>query len=197
MMPDDLQAASTPGRQAIALRGHELVSRGPLLAVATAVKGLLDRDPEAIVLIYDAATSEPIELDVRGTLADVLARLVSPVSAPTRGPGRPRLGVIGREVTLLPVHWDWLQQQRGGPSVTLRALVDAARRRDSAGAHVRRARDTAYRFMSQVGGNLAGFEEASRALFAGNAAVFGDETASWPLAVRDHVHQLAQGAFDS
>lgn len=196
-MTDDFQAASTPRRQAIALRGHELVSRGLLVAVATAVKGLLDRDPEAIVLIYDAATSEPIELDLRGTLEEVLARLDPPVAMPTRGPGRPKLGVVGREVTLLPAHWDWLQQQRGGASVTLRSLVEAARRRDSMGAHVRRARDAAYRFMSQVGGDLAGFEEASRALFAGNAVVFGRETASWPSAVRDHVHQLAEGAFDA
>lgn len=186
-----------PGRQAIALRGHTLVARGPLPEVAAAVKALSDRDREAVALIYDGATSEPIELDLRGTLEEVLARLDPPVATPPRGPGRPKLGVVGREVTLLPAHWDWLQQQRGGASVTLRSLVEAARRRDSMGAHVRRARDAAYRFMSQVGGDLAGFEEASRALFAGNAVVFGRETASWPPAVRDHLRQLAEGAFDA
>lgn len=189
--------AVAPERQTIAFYGHELVARGPLSEVAASVKALADRNPRVTVLVYDAATSEPIELDVRGTLAEVLSRLTPPTPAAPRGPGRPRLGVVGREVTLLPAHWDWLQQQRGGASVTLRSLVDVARRRDSIGAHVRRARDTAYRFMSQVGGDLTGFEEASRALFAGNAAVFGRETAAWPPAVRDHAHELARGAFDT
>ncbi len=196
-MVTDRSRDSAPLTHAIALCGYNLVARGPLSDVVAAVKSLVGRHPDAVVLIYDAATSEPIEIDLRGTLAEILARLDPPVAPPSRGPGRPRLGVVGREVTLLPQHWDWLQQQRGGASVTLRMLVETARRRDSAGALVRRARDTAYRFMSQVGGNLAGFEEASRALFAGNAAAFADNTASWPSAVRDQVRSLAQGAFDS
>ncbi len=45
-----------------------------------------------------------------------------------RSRGRPRLGIVAREVTLLPRHWDWLAEQPGGASVALRKLVEAATR---------------------------------------------------------------------
>jgi hypothetical protein len=105
---------------------------------------------------------------------------------------------VAREVTLLPRHWEWLAAQPGGASVTLRRLVDEARRGASgaSGADaVRAARERAYRFLAGIAGNLPGYEEALRALFAGDAARFAERLAPWPQDVRDHAHAMAAGAF--
>ena len=84
-----------------------------------------------------------------------------------RGPGRPKLGVVAREITLLPRHWEWLAQQTGGASVAIRKLVDEARRATATTAIASAsAQEAAYRFMSAMAGNLPHFEEAIRALFA-------------------------------
>ena len=113
-----------------------------------------------------------------------------------RGPGRPKLGVVAREVTLLPRHWEWLAQQSGGASVALRKLVDEARRTGEDRDRVRQAQEAAYRFMSAMAGNKANYEDAIRALFAGEAARFEDLIAEWPADVRRHAAKLAERAFD-
>jgi uncharacterized protein len=150
-------------------------------------------------------TSEPIELDFRGSLEDFLGRLpmpsarvvgsTLPVESEARGPGRPRLGVVAREVTLLPRHWDWLNEQPGGASVALRKLVEEARRANEGKDRLRKARESAYRFMSALAGNLPGFEEASRALFGGNREGFEQQTQAWPKDIRAHLARLAKPAF--
>jgi hypothetical protein len=147
-------------------------------------------------------------VDYSGTPADVHRKLAermrdTPVPAPAeaedtsgkRGPGRPKLGVVGHEVTLLPRHWDWLNSQPGGASVSLRKLVDRARKANQGTDRIRRAQEAVYRFMVAVGGNLAGFEEAARALFAGDSDRFNECIAGWPVDVRDYSLQLAAGAF--
>jgi hypothetical protein len=106
------------------------------------------------------------------------------------------LGVVAREVTLLPEHWDWLARQPGGASVALRKLVLQAMR-DSAGPDaLRRARERAYAFMSTMAGDLPGFEEATRALFAGDAERLAVHIAAWPPDVRHLVARLAQPPAD-
>jgi hypothetical protein len=112
-----------------------------------------------------------------------------------RGPGRPKLGVVAREVTLLPRHWDWLNSQPGGASVTLRKLVEQARRASEGRDRVRQSQDAANRFMSAIAGDLPGFEEATRALFAANTGRFDECVASWPADVRDHARKLATVAL--
>src|SRR5690606_32812994 len=107
------------------------------------------------------------------------------------GPGRPRLGVTAREVTLLPRHWDWLASQPGGASVALRKLVEAALREAEGPDRTRRSRETAYRFMTAVAGDLQGYEEAVRSLFAGDGAGFDAQTDAWPQGVRAYVRRLA------
>src|SRR5579863_6549713 len=114
----------------------------------------------------------------------------SDASAP-RGRGRPKLGVVAREVTLLPRHWDWLASQPGGASVALRKLVEEARRANGDRDRHRAARDAAYHFMSAMAGNFNGFEEASRALFADDRGRFGELIAAWPDDIRDHIVALA------
>jgi hypothetical protein len=110
-----------------------------------------------------------------------------------RGPGRPKLGVAAREVTLLPRHWEWLATQPGGASVALRKLVELAQRQSQATDRVRLLTAVAYKFMSTMAGHLPGFEEASRALFAGDGAALAVRTAAWPTDVRAHVLRLVDG----
>ncbi len=173
------------------------VATGPLAEVALVVKWMADRPGASSILIFDDATGRTIDLDLRGSDAEVVARLQpaptppAPAAEPPRGRGRPKLGVVAREVTLLPRHWDWLAAQPGGASVALRKLVEEARRRNGDHDRARMARDAAYHFMSTMAGNWSGFEEASRALFASDRHRFAELIASWPPDVRDHIVKLA------
>ncbi|RZL11383.1 MAG: DUF2239 family protein [Rubrivivax sp.] len=194
----------------IAFQGSRRIAAGELQAVATQLKPVMDASPhDTPVLMFDQATSARIELDWRGSLGDVLARLPAaepmapsatpssgqPEQAAPRGPGRPRLGVVAKEITLLPRHWEWLSTQRGGASVALRRLVDEARKANEQQDRLREAQESAYRFISVMAGHEAGFEEATRALFAGDAARFSTLTAGWPDDIRVHAQKLAAGAF--
>lgn len=194
--------------------GPQRIASGLLLDVAPLAKAAVDHtasDPQPpAVLVFEDATSEVIELDWRGTPQAFLARLQAqiagtaqpatpvedrPAAEAPRGPGRPSLGVVAREVTLLPRHWDWLGQQTGGASVALRKLVEAARRSQEAEDRVRQARAVGYKFMSTLAGHAPGFEEASRALFAGDRAALETHTATWPLDVRTHLAHLLANTF--
>jgi hypothetical protein len=133
---------------------------------------------------------------LRGSDADVLRRHSGPAPANVaRSAGRPKLGVVAREVTLLPRHWEWLSGQPGGASVALRKLVEDARRTNAGTDRVRHAQEVAYRFMSAIGGNLPGYEEAIRALFAGDRARFEATIDGWPADVGAHAHKIAAAAF--
>ena len=192
--------------EAIAFDGHRLVGKGEMREVARKVKLHVDRNADASVLVFDAGTSAIVELDLRGTLDDVLASVETRLRAAEtgsslqegqhRGPGRPKLGVVGREVTLLPRHWEWLESQPGGASVTLRKLVDEARKGRSTRDRQREAQEAAYRFMNAMAGDLRGFEEALRALYAGQAARFAECISSWPVGIRTHTERLAAVVFD-
>lgn len=183
----------------IAFEGDRCIASGDLRTVARAAKEALDRRNDIAVLVFDGRTSAPIEIDFRGSLAEVLARLPDAAEEPAiprpRGPGRPKLGVVAREVTLLPRHWEWLAQQPGGASVALRKLVEAARRAGDDKDRARQAQEAAHRFMSVMAGNKPHYEEAVRALFSGDAARFEKLIAEWPSDVRDHALRLAAGAF--
>jgi uncharacterized protein len=179
-----------------AFEGQRLLASGPLGDIALAAKRAEPRATEPIAIFSDS-TGRAIDLDLRGSTDDVLARLPDAAASPVldspapRGRGRPRLGVVAREVTLLPRHWEWLNAQPGGASVALRKLVDDARRSSGDRDRQRAARDAAYHFMSAMAGNLPHFEEASRALFADDRRRFVGQIAAWPTDIRDHVVKLA------
>jgi hypothetical protein len=190
-----------------AFQGLTRIASGVLPEVALKSKEALDRGGEP-VLLFDDATSRPIEVDFRGSAHDVLARLQVPESvitapepageaAPSRGPGRPKLGVVPREVTLLPRQWEWLNSQPGGASVTLRRLVEEARRASEGDDRIRIAREVTLRFMTAIAGDLPRYEDASRALFAGDESAFRQLIDSWPVDVRDHVAKLSRPAFEA
>jgi hypothetical protein len=186
--------------------GHKRIATGSLKVNALAVKHAMASGVPNPLLTFCDQTGQVVDIDIRGSDAEMLARLPpegnqlqgkesalidSEESVEPRGRGRPKLGVVAREVTLLPRHWDWLAAQRGGASVTLRKLIDEARRASVDRDRQRRANERAYHFMSTMAGDMAGFEEASRALFANDAAKFQQQTEAWPADVRDYVIYLA------
>lgn len=197
-----------------AFEGSRLLLSGPLVEVVLAVKGAAERGSSEPVLIFDDATGCALDFDLRGSKADIIGRLSQPPApgqerarAPrpavsgasktsageARGRGRPKLGVVGREVTLLPRQWEWLAAQPGGASVALRKLVDDARRAGGAAQKMRAAQEAAYHVMSALAGNLSGFEEATRALFANDRGRFEQEVSDWPGDVRAYAMRLAFG----
>ena len=171
-----------------AFAGDRLIARGDPREVVVAVKAAVEAG-EA-VLVFDDADARPVEFDLRGDLVAVVGRLAPPPEE-KRGPGRPKLGVTAREVTLLPRHWDWLASQPGGASVALRKLVETALREAEGPDRVRKGREAAYRFMTAIAGDLAGYEDAVRALFAGDAVGFAAAMAEWPEDIRDYAAELA------
>ena len=179
-----------------AFEGQQRLASGPLAEVALAVKLAEQRASERVAIFSDAS-GRAIDLDLRGSDHEILARLppgpvaLEAVPSEPRGRGRPKLGVVAREVTLLPRHWEWLNAQPGGASVALRKLVEAARRANGDKDRSHAARDAAYHFMSAMAGDLPGFEEASRALFADDRRRFASLIAAWPDDVRDHIVRLA------
>lgn len=195
-MPD---LSSTP---AIAFVGSRCIARGALSEMVPALQAAAAGAEPATV--FDEATGHIVDLDLRGSAAEILRRLAERsggTAAATerrlespparRGRGRPKLGVVSREVTLLPRHWEWLAAQRGEASQALRRLVDEARRADRGTTDRRTAREAAYRFMSAMAGDLPGFEEASRALFANDRSRFREHTSAWPEDVRRFAEERA------
>jgi len=181
-----------------AFEGLRRLASGPLSEIAPAIKRAEQRAAHPIAIFSDA-TGRAVDLDLRGSADDMLAWLARSTEQPAasaepRGRGRPKLGVVAREVTLLPRHWEWLNAQPGGASVALRKLVEAARRNNGEADRLRAARDAAYHFMSAMAGNLPDFEEASRALFADDRRRFTSLIAAWPADIRDHVVKLANGS---
>ncbi len=167
-----------------AFQDFEKLAQGALADVAAIVEQARKANPNSSLLVFDDSTGAVVDLDPRGLSPQ-------PSAEPPRSRGRPKLGVTAREVTLLPRHWDWLAEQPGGASQALRRLVDAARKADEGFGAARRARDAAYRFMAGLAGDLPGFEEASRALFADDRAAFRRHAAAWPADVLAHAEAMA------
>lgn len=193
-----------------AFASHQKIASGDLRGIAATLKALVDTDPQAQILIFDDHSGSQVDLNLHGSLQEVLQRLPMPraatpapatdnttgaASMAPRSAGRPKLGVVAREVTLLPRHWDWLASQPGGSSVALRKLVEQAQRDNREADAQRMARDAAYKFISAMAGDEAGFEEACRALFAGDKERYETLLSSWPDDVREHAIKIAAASF--
>ena len=189
-----------------AFSGSRLIASGDVKAMVLETKACLDRGEAGGLLIFDDRTGRQIDFDFRGTAEEVLARLATHPGVgdraaggpdrPRTGPGRPKLGVVSREVSLLPRHWEWLEQQPNGISAALRRLVDDARGKDPQGQRTRAALDAASAFLFAMAGNLPGYEEASRALWARDRQRFEDLTREWPEDIRAYSGRLAREAFE-
>ena len=193
---------SSPSLRCTAFSGPQRIASGELRHVAMKAKQAFDLHPDRPVLVFDDADARTVEVPLELPAADLLRLLAQPQlatnadAAPApRKPGRPKLGVVAREITLLPRHWDWLAAQPGGASVALRRLVEDARKVSSADDRRRAAQEATFRFMQAMAGDTPGFEEASRALFAGDVTRFEEQVTRWADDVRDHALWLATDAF--
>ena len=191
----------------IAFSNNQCVAEGMPEQVVTDLKSLVNQQPESKLIILDAATSRTVEIDFRESPSTILAKQFRPAE-PTpsvaadqseretkRGRGRPKLGVVSKEVTLLPRHWDWLSKQPGGISVALRKLVEEARRGNAEEDQRRSAENSAYRFMTVLAGDAPGYEEAIRSLYAGDLPKLLEIIENWPSDVARHTESLARDAI--
>ncbi|GKS10997.1 hypothetical protein YDYSY3_19970 [Paenibacillus chitinolyticus] len=187
-----------------AFLGVRVVASGSLQHVVSTVKDALDDRDLTQLLIFDDSTGKQIDVDFRGKTDDVLKRLGEPSGdlpgtevnhQSTRRVGRPKLGVVSGEVTLLPRHWEWLKGQPGGASVTLRKLIDEARRAGEKQSNLRESQEATYNFMTAIAGNFHQYEEALRALYAGDLDRFYHFIGDWAPDIRDHIKRLAANAF--
>jgi hypothetical protein len=169
-----------------AFKGSHVLAQGSLAEASKAALEIHKKEPHASVLMFDDDSGQVVDLD----------RNLSPSREPSRGPGRPKLGVIAREVTLLPRHWDWLNEQPGGASVALRKLVEEARRNRAGMNRVRAAQESVYQFLGALAGNEPGFEEALRALYRGDQKRFDSLIKSWPGDIPAYARRLAAVAFE-
>ncbi len=188
----------------LAFSGHNLLAEGPLSEVAVKIKKYMIQIDKGDTLLFDGTSGKQIDIDLRGTESELVKRFgpvddegaASQVSNAPKPRGRPKLGVVGREVTLLPRHWQWLDTQRGGASATLRRLVDQERKQGAEAEQIRLSQDSANRFMYVMAGNLAGFEEAVRALYARDGKRFRQETECWPVDIRSCAQKFAELALN-
>lgn len=155
---------------------NDVIARGTPEDVVPAMRALQPLDRSSDLLAFDDETGRQIDLDLR------------PEAQAARRRGRPSLGVAAKEVTLLPRHWEWLANQRGSASATLRKLVDEAMRK---GRGERDRQDAAYRFLNVMAGDLPYFVDAVREIYAGNRVGYDHFSHDWPPAVRDHGRKLA------
>jgi len=165
------------------------------------VKERLGRADNSTVLIFSDDTGKTMDFNFQGSVKDVLKRLEMFVARqehrPVSGPGRPRLGVICREVSLLPRHWEWLASQPGGASAAIRKLIEEARKRSSTHLSVKEIQERVYRFMSVIAGDMEGYEEALRALYKADRRNFLLHIHGWPADVRTHVIEMAKPVFEA
>ncbi len=184
-----------------AFAGDCRVAGGDLAGMAVAVKAWLDsgNDDGRPILVFNDDSGSQVDFDFSGAVSDVLVRFSSTSHFPEageteavakRGPGRPKLGVVSREVSLLPRHWAWLQAQPGGLSAALRRLVDEGRTANPPAERRRHTQEAAGRFMWAMAGNLRGFEQASRALYADDRARLSAQMTTWPKDIAAHVEAL-------
>ncbi len=176
-----------------AFLGDAQIAAGPLEQLLPPVKAKFDRPDCPLILIFADATGKQVDFELRGSLEGVLAGAIPP--KPKTGPGRPKLGVVAREISLLPRHWEWLEQHSSGASAAIRRLIDEARKQEPSRDRIRRAKEATGRVLTALAGDRPGYEEATRALSAGNADRFKQEMKAWPKDVRAYVTLLAKDAF--
>ena len=171
-----------------AFSNNRRIASGDIVKLLTDLKPWVDEHPGDLLFIFDNETGKAFDFDFRGDLKYVIERVVGTQRS---GPGRPKMGVVSREVSLLPRHWDWLEQRPNGASATLRRLVDEARKQSGS----EDARTRTVRVMTALAGDLAGYEEASRALYRGDRVAFEKHIHEWPSSVYEYVLEMAEPAL--
>lgn len=184
----------------VAFEGATLIAHGTALDVALKIKKRLIKDKNIMILIFDERTGKQIDLNLSGTVADIQKRF-TPKTEKSRNEdhsskvGRPKLGVVSKEISLLPRHWDWLASQPTSPSATLRKLVEEAQKRNKDVDAIRLSQESTNRFMSAIAGDFIGYEDALRALYAREEKTFKNYISEWPKDIREQIMKFAAGVF--
>ena len=155
-----------------------LIARGAAEEVTRLLEERFAPSDHAAIRVFDEETGRITDLDFWDAAKSAAP---PPAAVAARARGRPKLGVVAREVTLLPRQWDWLSTQPGGASAAIRRLVEHARK---AGPDSKAAREAAYRFMTEMAGDRPGYEEALRALYRGDTERVRAIAAEWPEDIR-------------
>lgn len=151
-------------------------------------QSLLSSGASQAVMIFDDATGRRTDVELGPN--QIRERLHPDATADRSGPGRPKLGVVSREISLLPRHWEWLATQPGGASAAIRRLVEEARKNRRAEEASRLAREALDKALTVLGGSRPNFEEALRALYAGQFLRLEELIAEWPEELRAHISRL-------
>lgn len=182
----------------IAFEGTTLFAQGSALEVALKIKKRLMKDENTMILIFEEKTGKQIDLNLSGSINDIQKRFANkPELKNNDSPkvGRPKLGVVSKEISLLPRHWEWLASQSTSASVTLRRLVEEAQRRNKDVDVIRLSQEATNRFMTAMAGDLLGYEDALRALYAREQKTFEKYLSSWPKDIREQIKIYALGVF--
>ena len=183
-----------------AFEGFQICAHGSLDSVAISIKQRLKKDPTTQFLIFSNSSGKQMDLDLSGSQKVILERLkIYQAShfSPATGPGRPKLGVISREVSLLPQHWEWLSNQSGGASATIRRLVDEKIKEPvSAENQIKQAQEVVYRVLSSLAGNLPNYEDVIRFLYRRDKKSFRNAMSDWPKDVVSHTMALSKRVFE-
>lgn len=182
-----------------AFLGDAILAQGNLEEVVLKIKKQMGKADHSEALLFNDSTGKVMDFNFQGTREDVEKRLEvyrAPDSSPSRsGPGRPKLGVVSREVSLLPRHWEWLAAQPGGVSVTLRLLIEEAKKKSESSVTIKQLQERTYQVMFTLAGDLEGYEEAVRALYKKDRKNFLEHQSSWPSDVKKYILKVAQGIF--
>lgn len=183
-----------------AFNGHALLCQGDLAEVVLKIKSHIGKASNSSILIFSDATGKTIDFNFHGSKQDVEKRLeiyaTQNDESESGGPGRPKLGVVSREVSLLPRHWEWLATQPGGASKTLRLLVDEARKKAAGTQSVKQIQDKTYQVMSVLAGDLKGYEEALRAMYKKDRKTFYKNIETWPIDVINYLIKSTKPVFE-
>lgn len=172
-----------------AFRGDTRIITDSLFNVALA----LQKQSEMNVLVFNDQTGQQIDLDLSGSEDDLKQRYTEVEYV--KKVGRPKLGVISREITLQQKHWNWLDQQSSSASAVIRKLIDKELNDPSSESNIMLAKQAIDHFMLAMLGNMPNYEEATRALYQGNKSHFLALIHNYPKDLKVYLELKAQTAF--
>ena len=184
-----------------AFENKKILTEGNLNEVATIVFHRLKENKSANILIFSDQSGRIIDLGFSGTERQMLERLKIYCHQEIQsypGAGRPRLGVVTREISLLPKHWEWLLGQDGGASACLRKLIDEKMSESELPKKaIMFAQEKTYKFLHAIAGDLPNFENAIRYLYRKDQSSFLKQISDWPDDVQTYALKLSKIVFET
>lgn len=178
-----------------------IIAHGSLRDVILKTKKILGKSENSSFLIFSDSTGKTIDFNFQGTEKEILKRLEIFVSNSDEKielarPGRPKLGVISREISLLPRHWEWLATQSSGASSSIRNLIEDAIKKSTSKVSLKQQQEKVYRVMTTLAGDLDGYEEAIRSLYKRDRESFIKFTKGWSKDLRSYLEKLTNDVFE-